>query len=91
MDTEITNAINAAAEKAQYDTQAKRLLAQKIILAHILVKTVAEFKGMSPEDVMSHIEGEPKIGIIPVEPGLTNTLKTDENGQRIIGLNTENE
>jgi len=31
--------VNAAGDKAQYDTRVKRLLAQKSILAHILVKT----------------------------------------------------
>ena len=44
MNTEIKNAITAADAKIQYDTYAKRLLAQKSILANILVKTVAEFK-----------------------------------------------
>ena len=39
MNTEIANAVNAAGDKAQYDTRVKRLLAQKSILAHILVKT----------------------------------------------------
>ncbi len=66
----------------------KRLLAQKTILAHILIKTVDEFKGMNPEDVVPFIEGEPKVGIVPVEPGLTNAEEVDEAGQRIIGLNT---
>ena len=46
MNTEITNAVNAAGDKAQYDARVKRILAQKNILAHILVKTVDEFKGM---------------------------------------------
>ena len=90
MNTEITNAVNAAGDKAQYDARVKRLLAQKTILAHILIKTVDEFKGMKPEDVVPYIEGEPKVGIVPVEPGLTNAETTDEQGQRIIGLNTEN-
>lgn len=90
MNTEITNAVSAAGDKAQYDTRVKRILAQKNILAHILVKTVDEFKEMKPEDAVMYIEGEPKIGIVPVEPGLTNTEKTDITGQRIIGLNTEN-
>ena len=58
MDTEIKNAVNAADHKAEYDERAKRLLGQKIILAHILVKTVAEFKGMNPKDVVDYIEGE---------------------------------
>lgn len=90
MNTEIANAVNAAGDKAQYDTRVKRLLAQKSILAHILVKTVDEFKGMKPEDVVKYIEGEPSISIVPVEPGLANMEKTDAAGQRIIGLNTEN-
>ena len=90
MNTEITNAVNAAGDKAQYDARVKRILAQKNILAHILVKTVDEFKGMKPEDVVTYIEGEPKVGIVPVEPGLTNVEKTDATGQRIVGLNTEN-
>jgi len=90
LNTEIANAVNAAGDKAQYDTRVKRLLAQKSILAHILVKTVDEFKGMKPEDVVKYIEGEPSISVVPVELGLANMEKTDATGQRIVGLNTEN-
>ena len=90
MNTEIANAVNAAGDKAQYDTRVKRLLAQKSILAHILVKTIDEFKGMKPEDVVKYIEGEPSISVVPVELGLANMEKTDAAGQRIVGLNTEN-
>ena len=90
MNTEIANAVNAAGDKAQYDTRVKRLLAQKSIIAHILVKTVDEFKGMKPEDVVKYIEGEPSISVVPVELGLANMEKTDATGQRIVGLNTEN-
>jgi len=89
VDTEIKNAINAADKDAQYDDRAKRLLGNKSILAHILVKTVDEFKGMDPKDAVSYIEGEPYIGVVPVEPGLKNIDK-EKNGQRIVGLNTEN-
>ena len=89
IDTEIKNAVSAADQDAQYDDKAKRLLGNKIILAHILVKTVDEFKGMNPKDVVSYIEGEPFISVVPVEPGLTNVEK-EENGQRIVGMNTEN-
>ena len=35
------------------------------------------------------IEGQPFISVVPVEPGLTNVEK-EENGQRIVGMNTEN-
>ena len=88
MDTEIKNAVSAADKGAQYDEKAKRLLGNKIILAHILVKTVDEFRGMNPKDVASYIEGEPFISVVPVEPGLTNVEK-EEAGQRVVGFNTE--
>lgn len=89
MGTEIKNAVNAADQDAQYDERAKRLLGNKIILAHILVKTIDEFRGMNPKDVVSYIEGDPFISVVSVEPGLTNAER-GENGQRIVGMNTEN-
>lgn len=89
MDIEIKNAVNATAQDAQYDEEAKRLLGNKIILAHILVKTIDEFRGMNPEEVVSYIEGEPFIGVVPIEPGLTNA-EYEIKGQRIVGMNTEN-
>lgn len=89
MDTELKHAVYAADIDAQYDERAKHLLSNKIILAHILVKTVDEFSGMNPNDVVSNIEGEPVISAVPVETGLTNALK-QQKGQRIVGLNTEN-
>ncbi len=85
LNTEIANAVNAAGDKAQYDERAKRLLGHKSILAHILVDTVEEFRGMDPRDVVKYIEGEPKIGVVPTEPGLTNV-----DGERVVGMNTEN-
>lgn len=90
MNTEIANAVSAADDKAQYDERAKRLLAQKSILAHILVKTVDDFQGMNPKEVVALIEGEPKVGIVPLEPGLTNIEKIVQDGERVVGLNTEN-
>ena len=89
MNTETKNAVNATDIDAQYDEKAKRLLGNKIILAHILVKTIDEFRGMNPKDVVSYIEGEPFISAVPIEPGLTNAER-EENGQRIVGMNTEN-
>ena len=91
MDNEIVYSSNATDQKAQYDASAKRLLGQKIILAHILIRVVEEFKGMDADTVASLIEGEPYISQIPVEPGLTNKDMLDaRTGERIVGLNTEN-
>ena len=89
MDTAVKKAVRATDKKAQYDDSAKRLLGQKIILAHILVKTVDEFKGMNPKTVVSFIEGNPYISVVPIEPGLTNK-SYEKEGQRIAGLNSEN-
>lgn len=88
MDNEIKNTVRAADTDAQYDEKAKQLLANKFILAHILIKTVDEFKGMNPKEVVTYIEGEPKVGVVPIEPGMTNVSKEKE-GQKIVGLNSE--
>ena len=92
MHTEVHNAVTAADQGTQYDESAKRLLGQKSILAQILVRTVDEFKGMNPRYVETLIEGEPYISRIPLEPGLTNQeVMRVKSGQRITGLNTENQ
>ncbi len=85
---ELRKTVNAAGVKAQYDACVKRLLGQKEILAQILVHCVDEFKGMSPKKVMAYIEGEPYIGSVPYEPGLTNAA-AQHGGCRIVGINTE--
>ena len=95
MNTAIANTVAAANDKAQYDEYAKRLIAQKIILAHILAKTVDEFRDMKPEDIVAHIEGDPKVGIVPVDPGMTNASGPTDSStpyvsdHRLAGLNTE--
>ena len=89
MNTEIKNTILTTDKDAQYDESAKRLLGQKSILAHILVKTVDEYAGMDPKDVVPYIEGEPFINTVPIETGFTNTvIKNDES--LVVGLNSEN-
>ncbi len=89
MNTEFKNILSASDKDAQYDERAKRLLGHKIILAHILAKTVDEFKGMHPKDIAGFIEGEPYISIVPVTSGLTN-IKTHDDSTCIVGFNTEN-
>lgn len=86
MDTDIKMSVKATDTKAQYDNKAKQLIGHKIILAHILVNAVEEFKGMNPADVVQYIEGEPHIGSVPIDGGVTNV----EKQEKVIGLNTEN-
>ena len=87
--TRIKKTIFTTDKEAQYDEKAKEILGQKSILAHILVKTVEEFKEMNPMDVVPLIEGEPYIIQVPVDPGMTN-VATEMNKGKITGLNTEN-
>ena len=62
----------------QYDENAKWLNSQKPFLANILIRTVDDFKGMQPEEVVKLIEGEPSVGRTPVEEGFTNERLEDE-------------
>lgn len=63
----------AAGPEAQYDANAKALLGEKIILAHILAGCVEEFSNMDPQVILEYIEGEPEISAVPVEPGMSNS------------------
>ena len=90
MNTEITNTVKATDKEAQYDTSAKRLLSHKSILAHILSKTVDDFKGMKPNDIVPYIVGNPYITKVSVEPGMTN-IPYEVNNERVMCFNTESE
>ena len=63
--------LSIAGAKAQYDTQCKKILSEKIILAWILKHVTTEFSGMSIEDIMDCIEN-PQISLVKVNPGETN-------------------
>jgi hypothetical protein len=63
-----------------YDENVKKFLSQKIILAHILVHTVKEFKGMIPEEVVPYIEGEPEVSrqrVFPEGTALEDFVQSD--------------
>ena len=88
MITELRQTLTKTEKEAQYDAAAKCLLGEKVILAHILIRTIDEFKGMTADEVVLLIEGEPYIGQVPVEPGATNR-KIEYGSTRITGM-TEN-
>ena len=85
METSISHKINITAQKAAYDTYVKKLLSEKIILAHILASVVTEFNGMTPEEIIPFIEGQPDIENISVIPGETNMPSiTGDNTEDIV-------
>ena len=72
MKNELSRAMASADVKVRYDTQCKRVLSQKEILARILARTVKEFAGMSVEEIIPCIEGTPEIAVVSIDPGKTN-------------------
>ena len=70
--------------KIQYDTQCKKVLANKIILAWILKYTMKEFQSFTVEEIAKSIEGNPEIGEYRVNPGESNVKP-----EKITGSNTE--
>ena len=63
--------LSIAGAKAQYDTQCKKILSEKIILAWILKHVTTEFSDMSIEKIADCIEN-PQISLVKVGPGETN-------------------
>lgn len=71
-----------------YDQHAKRLLAQKDVVARILKGVVPEFRQMDLATIIGRcIEGEPEIGAIPVDMDKTNAARRIP--KEIRGDNTE--
>lgn len=58
------------------------LLADKEILANILVRTLDDFFGMEPKEVGILIEGEPSVGGTSAGTGMTN--EKTEGGDMVI-------
>ena len=64
-----------AARKASYDAEAKNVLACRQVLAPVMKRTVTEFRDVSLKEIEETcIEGAPYVGVVPVEPGLTNEV-----------------
>lgn len=84
MNKHILDALEIAAHKAQYNAEAKNILANKRILAWILKHCAVEFKDMAISEIVSCIDGEPEISSIPVSPG-----RQSEIPEKITGLVTE--
>lgn len=90
MKNELAREISLAEQKIQCDTQCKRVLANKIILAWILKYTVEEFAKMSIPKIQECIENDVYISKIRVSPGETNMqeaerIKTEANEDKVPG------
>ena len=78
----ISNTIDSAKDKIQYDEHVRQILKDKGILAYILKYAVKEFKDYSIDDAKAAIDGEPEVAIRSVCPEAVSTL---ENESKIPG------
>ena len=78
----ISNTIDSAKDKIQYDEHVRQILKDKGILAYILKYAVKEFKDYSIDDAKAAIDGEPEVAIRSVRPEAVSTL---ENESKIPG------
>lgn len=69
--THVANALAGAGSKVRYDTEVKKVLSDKTILAWIMKFSMEEFKEYSIWEIRECIESEPEIGEINVRPGHT--------------------
>ncbi len=67
--THLTNTIELAKQKAQYDSEAKKIISNRTVLAWIVKYTVKELKKYTVKEIEAFIEGEPEVSIVPVYPG----------------------
>ena len=74
-------------EEITYDNIVKNLLSKKIVLAHILINSLKEFKGLTPNEVVLLIEEEPKVSKRYVHRWGVNII--DFISDKIKGRNTE--
>ena len=79
--THLSNILEVSDNRARYDAEAKKILANKTILAWILKYVVQEFKNLSIKEIEDSIEGTPEISKVPVYPG--------RKPEAVIGMNTE--
>ena len=75
--TYLSNEIDSAGYKAQYDEHVKRILADKNVLAYILVYSVKEFRGYTLEEAREALDGEPKISQVKVRPEAVEQLENE--------------
>ena len=89
-ETQLARMIRVTKDKARYDSQVKKLLANRAILAWILKTCTEEFAPYSPREIEDCILGEPVISRQPVYPDEPAGEESYLDGDAILtGENTE--
>lgn len=88
VENELAHAINQTEYGSMYDKAAKKLLANKPILAQIMKGCIKEYSNYSISEIAEkYIEGEPEVGIIGLHADDTN--RPEKPSGIITGSNTE--
>ncbi|MBP3617365.1 MAG: hypothetical protein J6J38_04935 [Lachnospiraceae bacterium] len=80
--TYISDALEGNDSKDRLDTEVKKVLSDKTVLAWILKYTTAEFERYSIEKIKTCIEGTPKVGTHPVNPRSKRKNKKTSKDQK---------
>lgn len=102
-ETYLAHTITQTDYEARYDRAAKKLLANKLVLAHILKECVREYQDCSIMDIaQKYIEGEPEVGTTGVymddsnspeqpdiKPETMRTQATEVQAMNIQATNTQ--
>ena len=92
VETQLAKLIQVTNEKAKYDTQVKKLLANEAILAWILKTCTEEFASYSPNEIIKCIEGKPEISEKAVhsdELDVEEAAELTSSNKSVEGSNTE--
>lgn len=90
METPLAHALGQTEFDARYDKTAKKLLANKQILAQIMKGCVTEYSGCSVKEIAEkYIEGTPEVGSVGVHADDTNRPTKSSGNGVINGSNNE--
>ena len=74
--TNLSRVLFQTEKVAQYDKAAKKILANKIVLAHILKGCVQEYENCDIQEIIeNYIDGEPEVGTVGITKDETNICK----------------
>ena len=88
--SEIAKDLDVAGQRARYDAAARRLVAQKSILAYILKSTMEEFQNTSVKHIAErYIEGMPQVAQMAVQQDLPAEKDSLSGSNRLSTFTTE--
>ena len=73
VESAVAESVRVTKDGMKYDAACKRVLSNKVILAHIMKACVSEYRDCEIHEIVEkYIEGQPQVGEVPVSPDETN-------------------